>query len=44
PEIEKDTILSTLCKCSWNQSKASRLLGISRDQLRYRIKKYNLTK
>jgi transcriptional regulator with PAS, ATPase and Fis domain len=44
PEREKETILTTLSECSWNQSKASRLLGISRDQLRYRIKKYNLTK
>lgn len=44
PDIEKETISRTLHQCSWNQSKASRLLGISRDQLRYRLKKYKLTK
>ncbi len=43
-DIEKETISRTLHQCSWNQSKASRLLGISRDQLRYRLKKYKLTK
>ncbi len=43
-DIEKETISKTLHQCSWNQSKASRLLGISRDQLRYRLKKYELTK
>ena len=43
-DIEKETIVKTLHECSWNQSKASRLLGISRDQLRYRIKKYKITK
>jgi len=41
-EMEKKTITETLHQCSWNQSKASRLLGISRDQLRYRIKKYKI--
>ncbi len=41
-DIEKETITRTLHQCSWNQSKASRLLGISRDQLRYRLKKYEI--
>ena len=26
----------------WNQSKAARSLGISRDNLRYRVKKYDI--
>ncbi len=43
-DIEKETISKTLHHCSWNQSKTSRLLGISRDKLRYRIKKYKITK
>ena len=42
--MEKDVICKTLIECSWNQSMASRLLGLSRDQLRYRIKKYNIGK
>jgi transcriptional regulator with PAS, ATPase and Fis domain len=41
-EMEKENITKTLHQCSWNQSKASRLLGISRDQIRYRIKKYKI--
>jgi two-component system response regulator AtoC len=43
-DMEKDVICKTLIECSWNQSMASRLLGLSRDQLRYRIKKYNIEK
>ena len=43
-EMEKDVIFKTLLECSWNQSMAARLLGLSRDKLRYRIKKYGLEK
>jgi DNA-binding NtrC family response regulator len=43
-EMEKETVHNTLQECSWNQSMAARLLGISRNKLRYRIKKYELTK
>jgi two-component system response regulator HydG/two-component system response regulator AtoC len=42
PEIEKRTILKALDKASWNQSKAARLLGISRKQLRTKMKNLNL--
>ena len=28
----------------WNQTQAARSLGISRDNLRYRVKKYGITK
>lgn len=37
-DIEKRVILSALNKTSWNQSTASRLLGISRKQLRTKMK------
>lgn len=37
-DIEKRVILSALNKTSWNQSMASRLLGISRKQLRTKMK------
>ncbi|MEK6764682.1 MAG: sigma-54-dependent Fis family transcriptional regulator [Planctomycetota bacterium] len=43
-EMEKDAICKTLIECSWNQSMAARLLGLSRDKLRYRIKKYSIEK
>ncbi|MCP4264116.1 MAG: sigma-54-dependent Fis family transcriptional regulator [Candidatus Brocadiaceae bacterium] len=42
-KMEKETIEKTLHECSWNQSMASRLLGLTRNKLRYRIKKYQLT-
>jgi two-component system response regulator HydG/two-component system response regulator AtoC len=42
PEIEKRTIIKALDKASWNQSKAARLLGISRKQLRTKMKNHNL--
>lgn len=39
---ERDIILKALQENRWNQSKTARVLGITRDNLRYRIKKYNL--
>jgi two-component system response regulator HydG/two-component system response regulator AtoC len=42
PDIEKKTILKALDKSSWNQSKAARLLGISRKQLRTKMKNLDL--
>lgn len=41
-EIEKRFILSALQKTSWNQSMASRLLGISRKQLRTKMKNLHI--
>ncbi|MFQ5786738.1 MAG: sigma 54-interacting transcriptional regulator [Thermodesulfobacteriota bacterium] len=43
-EMEKVVICKTLLECSWNQSMAARLLGLSLDKLRYRIKKYRIEK
>jgi DNA-binding NtrC family response regulator len=42
PEIEKRTIVRALDKKSWNQSRAARLLGISRKQLRTKMKNHGL--
>ncbi len=42
-DMEKDVIYKTLIECSWNQSMAARCLGLSRDKLRYRIKKYGIS-
>jgi DNA-binding NtrC family response regulator len=41
---ERALITKVLHDCDWNQSKAARELGISRNTLRYRIKKYGISK
>lgn len=43
-EMEKRVILKALDKTSWNQSKASKLLGITRKQLRTKMKNLGLLK
>jgi transcriptional regulator with GAF, ATPase, and Fis domain len=39
-EAEQDLVAKTLEKTDWNISKSAKLLGLSRDMLRYRIEKY----
>ncbi len=39
---EKAMIVKALRDNGWNQSRAARALGISRDNLRYRVKKYQI--
>jgi DNA-binding NtrC family response regulator len=41
---EQNLITTVLQNCEWNQSKAARTLGITRNTLRYRIKKYGIHK
>jgi len=41
---EKALINRALKEAGWNQTKAAKALGISRDNLRYRIKKYKIEK
>jgi len=41
---ERAMIVNALSENDWNQSKAARALGISRDNLRYRVKKYGIEK
>ncbi len=41
---ERGLIVKALDQTNWNQSAAARNLGISRDHLRYRIKKYGLSR
>lgn len=41
-EIEKNLLLDALAKANGNQSRAARLLGLTLDTFRYRIKKYHL--
>jgi len=42
PEIEKRTIIKALDKSAWNQSRAAVMLGISRKQLRTKMKNLDL--
>lgn len=41
---ERDLVLRTLGLTGWNHSAAARKLGVTRDVLRYRVKKYKLRK
>ena len=43
PQWERDMLLQALQRAQWNVSRAARELGISRDTLRYRIEKHDLT-
>ena len=36
--------MQALERCGGNQTRAARLLGLNRDQIRYRIEKFNLSK
>lgn len=40
--LEKSWVLEALQRCGGNRSRAARLLGMNRDQIRYRIDKFNL--
>jgi transcriptional regulator with PAS, ATPase and Fis domain len=43
-DVERELIRNALIQARGNQSEASRLLSISRDTLRYKIKKYDLAR
>ncbi len=43
-DVERAMIVKALRDNKWNQSQAARHLGISRDNLRYRTKKYKIVK
>jgi two-component system, NtrC family, response regulator AtoC len=42
-DMERAALLRTLVHTGWNVSRAARMLGISRDALRYRIEKHGLS-
>jgi len=42
--MEKKMIIDALIKADWVQTKAASIIGISERMLRYKIKKYNITK
>ncbi len=43
-DFERTMIIKSLKDQGWNQTQAARALGISRDNLRYRVKKYRIKK
>ena len=42
--IERDLVAQALDRTGWNQTRAAALLGLNRDQIRYRIEKFGLKK
>jgi DNA-binding protein Fis len=42
-EVERQLVVQALERCAWNQTRAAALLGLNRDQVRYRIRKFALT-
>ena len=44
PEVEHEMVRKVLDKTDWNVTKSARLLGLTRDMLRYRIDKLGLTR
>jgi DNA-binding NtrC family response regulator len=43
-ELERSLVVQALERCSWNQTRAASLLGLNRDQIRYRVEKFKLEK
>jgi two-component system, NtrC family, response regulator AtoC len=42
--VERELVVQALTRTSWNHTKAAALLGLNRDQIRYRIEKFGLGK
>jgi two-component system response regulator AtoC len=43
-QLERSLVIQALQRSSWNQTRAATLLGVNRDQIRYRIEKFKLEK
>ena len=43
-QLEDSLVVQALERSGWNQTKAATLLGLNRDQIRYRIDKFKLEK
>jgi DNA-binding NtrC family response regulator len=43
-ELERSLVVQALERCGGNQTRAATLLGLNRDQIRYRIEKFGLAK
>jgi DNA-binding NtrC family response regulator len=42
--LERSLVVQALERTGWNQTRAATLLGLNRDQIRYRIEKFQLEK
>jgi DNA-binding protein Fis len=42
--LERSLVIQALERCHGNQTRAAGLLGMNRDQIRYRIEKYGLVR
>jgi DNA-binding NtrC family response regulator len=43
-DLERDLVVQALARAAGNQTRAAALLGLNRDQIRYRIEKFGLTR
>jgi two-component system response regulator AtoC len=43
-KLERSLVQQALRRCAGNQTRAAKLLGLNRDQIRYRIEKFELQK
>ena len=43
-QLERSLVIQALERSGWNQTKAAMLLGLNRDQIRYRVEKFKLEK
>jgi len=41
-QLERSLVVQALERSGWNQTRAAGLLGLNRDQIRYRIEKFKL--
>jgi two-component system, NtrC family, response regulator AtoC len=41
-QLERSLVVQALTRSNWNQTQAAKLLGLNRDQIRYRIEKFKL--
>ena len=41
-ELERDLVVQALTRTGGNRTQAAKLLGMNRDQIRYRIEKFGL--
>ena len=43
-QLERSLVVQALERSGWNQTKAAAMLGLNRDQIRYRVEKFKLEK
>ena len=41
-QLERSLVVQALERSGWNQTRAAGLLGVNRDQIRYRIEKFKI--